>query len=698
MNIQDQEQLTQLFFDNDRHPYERSAATVAEGEHHEGDKGPEAVDKNSETKRVHWSSVEEDCESHIQQNKLTTDVDKHKCSREAAKKSNPGTDYDTWTQYKPLELLKLPTKPLLEESKPDEVIREAQVHVPALIGTIIESKDIHRPKVDWAQTEKEIILHIYLRKVRSFGPSELNPCKKLKLWVNGISSLSCQSESEIPRESTELQYYQFEVNLFGHIHCVESPYLAYFLGEDCLVVAFDKIEGSRFVWPSLTEELTTRQQYHQSSQPTSLDADLPLSTDNNNSDNINTSQSFKENEKYPIDCDKKSRDCFDDIELYLNQLNKQQHNNIGEKILLPSECIPLKKSVEEDQPQTEEIKTKSPIPTTNKTDFDSTFKEAFRRYYSNPKQQPVKTGRIEYPEYNSEIFNPFRKTSHNLKLKSVKKRNTNNSNNKETNDKSINSNRHCSDNDKMKYDYRREATRSASDGAGASSIDSGRNTARHALDYKKTYLFLYNVLLFVMFLMVNMILTIKVISGTIDDDSVNGAAHIIKLLTYTQLLESIHPILGLVPGGPMMPLLQVFGRIVVNIFLTDPVIRISSAPYAHYLFIVWSCIEIFRYSFYALRVFRVEIYPITWCRYTLFMPLYPMGGFCEARVIMSTIEQYGKSGTYSVGLPNAANISFNLPIFLKFYIYFLLAPSIYYLMTYMWSQRCKQLNRKEKLA
>lgn len=240
---------------------------------------------------------------------------------------------------------------------------------------------------------------------------------------------------------------------------------------------------------------------------------------------------------------------------------------------------------------------------------------------------------------------------------------------------------------KMKYDYRKETV----------NVDNSKNTARHALDYKKTYLFIYNLAMFVMFLKVYIVLLIKGLSGTVDDDIVEGTAFIVKILTLTQLLETLHPILGLVPGGPMMPFLQVSGRLLVNTFLTHPEIRLDSAPYAHYLFMVWSSIEIFRYSFYALRVFKVDIYFLTWCRYTLFIPLYPMGGFCESMVVLSTIKYIEKTGAYTVDLPNRLNMSFSPVLVLKTHVYLLLGPSIYYLMRYMWKQRCKQLS-KEKAA
>lgn len=237
---------------------------------------------------------------------------------------------------------------------------------------------------------------------------------------------------------------------------------------------------------------------------------------------------------------------------------------------------------------------------------------------------------------------------------------------------------------KMKYDYRKDTVE----------MRNSKNTARNALDAKKTYLFLYNLVMFIMFLKVYIVLLIKGVSGTVDDDIVQGAAFIIKVLTYTQLLESIHPMLGLVPGGPLMPFTQVVGRLLVNLFLSEEAIRLDSAPYAHYLFVVWSSIEIFRYSFYALRVFKVDLYPLKWCRYTLFIPLYPMGGLCESMVIFSTIKYYEQTGGYSITLPNAANFSFSLPIALRIYTFFLLGPTIYSLMKYMWRQRSKQLKEK----
>lgn len=234
---------------------------------------------------------------------------------------------------------------------------------------------------------------------------------------------------------------------------------------------------------------------------------------------------------------------------------------------------------------------------------------------------------------------------------------------------------------KMKHDYRRSENIEGS----------GKNYAKNALNYGKTYLFLYNLLMFVMFLKVYLILIIKSVSGTIDDDTVSGSAFLIKLLTFTQLVETIHPILGLVPGGPLMPFTQVTGRLLVNHFLSSKEVRLAAAPYAQYLFIVWSSIEIIRYSFYALRVFKVNVYPLTWCRYSLFVPLYPMGGLCESMVLLAAASRYEVTGELSLTMPNVLNVAFSMPLALRVYIYLVLGPTICMLMKYMWLQRSKQL-------
>lgn len=211
---------------------------------------------------------------------------------------------------------------------------------------------------------------------------------------------------------------------------------------------------------------------------------------------------------------------------------------------------------------------------------------------------------------------------------------------------------------------------------------------------RRVYLILYNTVLFIAFLICNVSLFRRSLTGTLDKNNLADTAHVIKLLTYTQLLEVVHPLFDLVPGGSILPLMQVTGRMVANGFMADPEISENSAPFVKYTLMVWSTIELFRYSFYALRLIGIDIYPITWCRYTLFLPLYPMGGFCESQVLLEAAKHLDRTGAMSLNLPNPANFSFHTPSVLRLHTYVLLGPAVLHLMRHMWSQRKKQLKTK----
>lgn len=228
---------------------------------------------------------------------------------------------------------------------------------------------------------------------------------------------------------------------------------------------------------------------------------------------------------------------------------------------------------------------------------------------------------------------------------------------------------------------------------GSERMDKSKNKAEQSLNFQRIYLFIYNLMLFISFLRVFIVVGTRSLNGTVDDNIVQDAASIVKMLTHIQLLEIIHPMFGLVPGGPLMPFVQVNSRILINHFLTESSIRLDSAPYVQSLFLIWSTIEIFRYSFYALQVLKTNIKAIAWCRYTLFLPLYPMGVICEVMIVISSIKHYDNTGQYSLSLPNAANISMSLAYILRFYLYFCSMPMIYNLMKHMWKQRRKHYEK-----
>lgn len=207
----------------------------------------------------------------------------------------------------------------------------------------------------------------------------------------------------------------------------------------------------------------------------------------------------------------------------------------------------------------------------------------------------------------------------------------------------------------------------------------------------QTYLLIYNIVYSLLFIGVNLTLCTKFLTGKLNNDFVLSLAIVVKWMTYFQYIEVIHPILGLTPGGFMMPFLQTFGRSLNITFLCNPIILQNAGVFGPWLLFVWSAVECIRYPFYVLKIFNIDIYPITWLRYTIFMPLYPAGGLCEFMVFRSAIQEYERTGAMSYQLPNALNLSLALPTFLKIHIYLVLGPAIFKLMKHMSAQRVKVL-------
>ena len=50
-----------------------------------------------------------------------------------------------------------------------------------------------------------------------------------------------------------------------------------------------------------------------------------------------------------------------------------------------------------------------------------------------------------------------------------------------------------------------------------------------------------------------------------------------------------------------------------------------------------SITEVVRYSFYALNLFKIDVPPLTFLRYTMFLALYPLGVLGEVVTVFSAV-------------------------------------------------------------
>nr|XP_036213850.1 very-long-chain (3R)-3-hydroxyacyl-CoA dehydratase isoform X6 [Bactrocera oleae] len=102
-----------------------------------------------------------------------------------------------------------------------------------------------------------------------------------------------------------------------------------------------------------------------------------------------------------------------------------------------------------------------------------------------------------------------------------------------------------------------------------------------------------------------------------------------KFCQLLQYLEVLHPIFGYTKGGALMPFFQVMGRNFILFVMVELEERMQTKPVIFYVFTIWSCIEIIRYPYYLTQLFKCEIFLLTWLRYSIWIPLYPMGILCE---------------------------------------------------------------------
>lgn len=108
------------------------------------------------------------------------------------------------------------------------------------------------------------------------------------------------------------------------------------------------------------------------------------------------------------------------------------------------------------------------------------------------------------------------------------------------------------------------------------------------------------------------------------------------------------------------------------------------------LLLAWSVTEVIRYSYYALNIVKAVPHILTWCRYTFFIALYPLGASGEVLTMLAGLNEIDRKQHLSISLPNAANFGFSfywVVVFLALY-YIPGFPQMYF---YMFGQRKKVL-------
>ncbi|XP_045450360.1 very-long-chain (3R)-3-hydroxyacyl-CoA dehydratase [Melitaea cinxia] len=215
-------------------------------------------------------------------------------------------------------------------------------------------------------------------------------------------------------------------------------------------------------------------------------------------------------------------------------------------------------------------------------------------------------------------------------------------------------------------------------------------------DLKKVYLVLYNLFQLIGFVYVLSVMAIRY--AKLDYDSVADTyEHVgpaVKFLQLMMYLEVMHPLFGYTKGGVLVPFMQVSGRAFILFVLIDSEPRMQTKPVVFYLFLMWSTIEIVRYPFYITQIYKKNIYILTWLRYTMWIPLYPLGILCESIVILRSIPYFEETQRFTISLPNEWNFTFDMPFYLRLYLLLLTFPATFFLMSHMYKLRTVKLRPK----
>ncbi|XP_033099426.1 very-long-chain (3R)-3-hydroxyacyl-CoA dehydratase 2-like [Anneissia japonica] len=153
----------------------------------------------------------------------------------------------------------------------------------------------------------------------------------------------------------------------------------------------------------------------------------------------------------------------------------------------------------------------------------------------------------------------------------------------------------------------------------------------------------------------------------------------LKVFQTAALLEIFHAAIGIVSSNIVLTAFQVMSRLMLLWSVTHSVPQVQDEVSVTMFVVAWTTTEVIRYAFYTFGLLNRLPYILTWCRYTFFIILYPIGVCGELLTIYAALPIVKSNSLYSVTLPNKFNISFNYYYALIFFmvLYLPIFPRLY---------------------
>ena len=210
------------------------------------------------------------------------------------------------------------------------------------------------------------------------------------------------------------------------------------------------------------------------------------------------------------------------------------------------------------------------------------------------------------------------------------------------------------------------------------------------MELKTFYLLFYNLFMFLGWLYYFLIFLSNYLQTNKINKIYNYSHFYLEIVQYGSILEIIHSILKLTPSPVFSTFIQIFSRVGIVYFLQN--FKYSRSIGYILLSFAWSITEIIRYPYYLLNILKKEYkkddlipYWLTWCRYSFFIVLYPLGVAGEIITVYFSKKNLKKIKFFGVKVDN-----------LVYLIYIIYVPGILFLYSYMLKQRKKNLLMKKE--
>uniref|UniRef100_A0AAR2M0J7 Very-long-chain (3R)-3-hydroxyacyl-CoA dehydratase n=1 Tax=Pygocentrus nattereri TaxID=42514 RepID=A0AAR2M0J7_PYGNA len=216
---------------------------------------------------------------------------------------------------------------------------------------------------------------------------------------------------------------------------------------------------------------------------------------------------------------------------------------------------------------------------------------------------------------------------------------------------------------------------------------------------EKGYLFMYNLVQFLGFswIFVNMTVRLFILGQDSFYDTFHTIADVMYFCQMLAVIEVINPALGLVKTGMMPAFIQVTGRNFILFVIIGSLEEMQNKPVVFFVFYLWSAIEIFRYPFYMLACIDTEWKTLTWLRYTIWMPLYPLGVLAEAVAVIQSIPIFDESKFLSIRLPEAMGSFLSFSYVLQLYL-LLMFLGLFFNFRHLYKLRRRKFRTKKRKA